>query len=87
MAEFLKRILTVFFDWVIPASKEANPKCMTKTKHVANKSQRLWVVKESSAKLLSTPQEFEHVKIMIKEKAILLKPKAFIIFLIKFTLI
>ena len=44
---FLNRIFTVFFDWVSPDSKHANPKCMINTKNAAISIHVLFVVNSS----------------------------------------
>ena len=46
---FLKRMFTVFFDWVSPDSRVANPRCMTKTRKVATIIQVLLTAKSASA--------------------------------------
>ena len=87
MAEFLKRILTVFLDWVIPVSRQANPRCIMKTRHVANKIQRLCVVNDKLARSFSRPHEFESGTKAIKTRIIFLNFDNLILSFIKLTLI
>ena len=48
MNTFLKRMFTVFLDWLRPDSTVAKPRCMINTSAAEISSQRLLIVKKAA---------------------------------------